>query len=570
MIGRLVSHYRILEKLGEGGMGVVYKALDTTLGRTVALKFISASAATDESMKQRLVREAKACAALNHPNITTVYEFVQSEEHEFIAIEFIEGKTLSKVLETKQFALIEAFPMALQLLDGLEAAHRKGVIHRDLKASNIMLDTNGRVKIMDFGLAKLARGSMLTQPGSTVGTAAYMSPEQARGEETDHRTDIYSLGVVLYQLLTGKLPFDNPHYLAVLYAVVNQDPKPLRELNPAIPAELENIVLKAMAKDPDRRFQSCAVMARSLLEVSEAIGGANSMRRQYRHLIGSEAGTSTETGPVTSARWSSRSEVLKYIVPGLVVVLAIAYAIVRMVPSHQNSISDARKLAKVHVDSALALMKENNSAMAFQELQSAVRADSTYGSAWANLAVLNIWENRLDLAVKQCRKAVALDRKNSSPACYNLAYAFEEIGNNEEALAWYSEAIMTDSSFTPAYCALANLYVKSNRPEEAVRLLVRFERLNPDLPMRWLVDRSYGRAHLALHNYSRAKEVLEESQQLQPNQPETLFLLASAYEALKMTKESVVKWQEYARTEKDPAKLAEALLHVEKLRKKTR
>lgn len=240
-----------------------------------------------------------------------------------------------------------------------------------------------------------------------------------------------------------------------------------------------------------------------------------------------------------------------------------------MLPSQENNVSDARRLAKVHVDSALALMRGNNTAMAFQELQSAIEADSTCGSAWANLAVLNIWQKRLDLAVQQCRKAVALDRRNSSPACYNLAYAFEEIGNNEEALAWYSEAIMTDSSFTPAYCALANLFVKSNRPEEAIRLLVRFERLNPDLPMRWLLDRSYGKAHLALHNYARAKEVLEESQQLQPNQPETLFLLASTYEALKMTKESIAKWQEYGKTEKDPAKLAEALLHIEKLRKKS-
>ena len=570
MIGTVISHYRILEKLGEGGMGVVYKALDTTLGRTVALKFVSASAAGDESMKQRLVREAKACAALNHPNITTVYEYVQSEEHEFIAIEFIEGKTLNQLLESKQFQLVESFSIALQLLDGLEAAHRKGVIHRDLKASNIMLEADGRVKIMDFGLAKLTQGSMLTQPGSTVGTAAYMSPEQARGEETDHRTDIYSLGVVLYQLLTGKLPFDNPHYLAVLYAVVNVDPRPLRELDPAIPAELENIVLKAMAKDPDRRFQSCAVMARSLLEVSEAIGGANSMRRQYRHLVGSGSGVSIEAGAVKNAQWIPRSVILRYGVPGLLVVLAIAYAIVRMLPSQQDNVSEARKLAKVHVDSALALMKENNSAMALQELQSAVRADSTYGSAWANLAVLNIRGKRLDLAVQQCRKAVALDRKNSSPACYNLAYAFEEIGNNEEALAWYSEAIMTDSTLTPAYSALANLYVKSDRPEEAIRLLVRFERLNPDLPMRWLLDRSYGKAHLALHNYARAKEVLEESQQLQPNEPETLFLLASAYEALKMTKESIAKWQEYGKTEKDPAKLAEALLHIERLRKKSR
>lgn len=567
MIGTTVSHYRILEKLGEGGMGVVYKALDTTLGRTVALKFISASAATDESMKQRLMREAKACAALNHPNITTVYEFVQTEEHEFIAIEFIEGKTLDKVLEKKQFELVEALTLALQLLDGVEAAHRKGIIHRDLKASNIMLDADGRAKIMDFGLAKLAQGSLLTQAGSTVGTAAYMSPEQARGEETDHRTDIYSLGVVLYQVLTGQLPFHHAHHLAILYAVVNENPKPLRELNDAIPLQLEAIVLKAMAKTPGERFASCAEMARSLIQVSESIGGETSIRRQYRHLFESGATTLPETGRAESAQWFSRSAILKYGVPCLIGLLALAYVVVKMIPSEQTSSLEARKAAKVHLDSALVIMHANNAGRASQELERAIEIDSTYGAVWANLAVLNIRGKRLDLAVKQCRKAVALDKKSGSGACYNLAWAYEEIGNTAEALAWYSEAIMADSSFTAAYCAVANIYVNSNRAEEAVRLLVRLERLYPGTPDRWQLYRSYGKAHLALRNYVRAREVLEESNQLHADDPQTLFLLASTYEALKMNKESLATWQQYASKEKDPAKLAGALLHVKRLSK---
>lgn len=254
MLGTTISHYKILEKLGEGGMGVVYRALDTTLGRTVALKFISASAGANESMKQRLAREAKACAALNHPNITTVYDFVETDEHVFIAMEFVEGEALDKILEAKHFDAADAAALVLQLLDGLEAAHSKGITHRDLKASNIMLDADGRLKIMDFGLAKFAQGSMLTLSGCTVGTAAYMSPEQARGEETDHRTDIYSVGVVLYQLLTGTIPFPHAHHLAVLYSVVNEAPKPPRELNSSIPAAVEAVIPKAMVKKSGREI----------------------------------------------------------------------------------------------------------------------------------------------------------------------------------------------------------------------------------------------------------------------------------------------------------------------------
>ncbi len=566
-----------MEKLGEGGMGVVYKALDVTLGRIVALKFISASAAADESMKQRLMHEAKACAALNHPNITTIYEFVQTEEHQFIAIEFIEGKTLDFVLEAKPFALEEVLSLALQLLDGLEAAHRKGIIHRDLKASNIMLDSDDRVKIMDFGLAKLAQGSMLTQAGSTVGTAAYMSPEQAKGETTDHRTDIYSLGVVLYQLLTGTLPFPHAHHLAILYAVVNEDPKPPKQLNPAIPDQLEKIVLKAMAKIPAERFQSCGEMAQGILQASESIGGESSMRKRFSHLL-SGVPESPATGRAKDPSRLSRSVVLGYGIPGIILILVLVYGILTMLPSVGDNpegaggadIPQGRIRAKSHVDTASSLMKMNDAARAFEELQRAIEADSTYGFAWANLAALNVRAGHLGLAMKQGKRAITLlDKVNGSSVCYNIAYTLEEMGNNEEAIAWYSEAIMTDSSFTAAYCALANLHVKSKRPDEALRLLVRFERLYPQAPDRWLLYRSYGKAHLALRNYSRAVEVLEESNRLNPADPEVLFLLATTFEVLKMNEESLTRWQQYAEAERDPTKRAEAFQHVELLKKQT-
>ena len=578
MIGSTISHYKILEKLGEGGMGIVYKALDTTLGRTVALKFISASASADESLKQRLAREAKACAALNHPNITTVYDFVETDEHEFIAMEFVEGESLDKILEAKQFDVAEAIPLVLQLLDGLEAAHRKGITHRDLKASNIMLDADGRLKIMDFGLAKFAQGSMLTQLGSTVGTAAYMSPEQARGEETDHRTDIYSVGVVVYQLLTGKIPFPHAHQLAILYSVVNEAPKPPRDLNLSIPPAVEAIVLKAMAKNPDERFQSCAEMAESLLEVSEGVAGGVSLRKRFRHLV---EGTGAASGVSSSSKTEQsflRSRYSRLGVPALVVVLTLAYVIVKTFPPFEGDSLEnpekyrtdaARSLAKKHNDSASVLMQANRADVAAQELERAIEADSTFGAAWANLALINMRAQRPAIAEKQLWKAIALDKKAAHMYCYNIAYACEERGDKEEAMAWYSESIAADSSFAPAYCAVANLYVKSNRPNDALRLLVRFERLNSESSDRWLVYRSYGKAHLALQNFRRAKEVLEESNRLHPNDPETLFLLSMAYDSLKMDKESLATLREYASIEKDPAKLAGALLRIKQLERKT-
>ncbi len=206
MIGQTVSHYRILEKLGEGGMGVVYLAEDTELDRKVALKFLSSSAIAGEDEKKRFKREAKAAAALNHQNIAHIYAIDEADGQMFLAMEFIEGKTLDE-LTASPLPLDKAIDYATQTAAGLQAAHKKGITHRDIKSANIMITEDGQIKIMDFGLAKLANRSKLTQLGTTLGTAAYMSPEQSRGENTDHRADIWSLGVVLYEMISGQMPF---------------------------------------------------------------------------------------------------------------------------------------------------------------------------------------------------------------------------------------------------------------------------------------------------------------------------------------------------------------------------
>jgi len=255
MIGQTISHYKIFEKLGEGGMGVVYKAEDTKLKRLVALKFLPSSIMASEAEKARFIHEAQAAAALDHPNICTIYEIDEAHAQLFIAMAYIEGQSLKEKIEAGPLKLDEALGIAMQVAEGLQAAHEKQITHRDIKPANIMLAPKGQVKIMDFGLAKLAGRSALTKEGTTLGTVAYMSPEQGRGEEVDHRTDIWSFGVVLYEMITGQLPFKGVYDQAVMYSIMNVAPEPMTGLRTGVPMELERIVNKALAKKANERYQ---------------------------------------------------------------------------------------------------------------------------------------------------------------------------------------------------------------------------------------------------------------------------------------------------------------------------
>jgi serine/threonine protein kinase/Tol biopolymer transport system component len=261
MIGQVISHYKILEKLGEGGMGVVYKAQDTKLDRLVALKFLPPHLSASEQDKARFIQEAKAASAMNHPNICTIYSIDEHESQLFIAMEFVEGQTLGAKLKTQIPNLKSAIDMGVQVAEGLAAAHEKGIVHRDIKPENIMVRKDGIVQIMDFGLAKLKGVSRLTKEGSTVGTAGYMSPEQVQGQDADHRSDIFSLGVVLYELFTGQLPFKGVHETAMMYEIVNVDAAPMSALKPDIDPDLDRIVLECMEKDPNERMQSAKQVA---------------------------------------------------------------------------------------------------------------------------------------------------------------------------------------------------------------------------------------------------------------------------------------------------------------------
>jgi serine/threonine protein kinase len=331
MIGKTILHYKILEKLGEGGMGEVFKAQDTKLDRFVALKFLPSQLTASEDDKARFIQEAKAASAMNHPNICTIYSIEEYNNQLFISMEFVEGKTLKDFVGTghaPSLRIKDIIEYGIQVAEGLAAAHEKGIVHRDIKPENIMVRKDGIAQIMDFGLAKLYRDSnvsRLTKAGSTVGTMGYMSPEQVQGLDVDHRTDIFSFGVVLYELFAGESPFKGMHETAIMYEIVNVDAPPLSTIKPEIDPELDEIILECLEKDKDERYQSAKELAKDLRKVKKSSGHRKSRVYKTQSFEQTNEKTDTKSGvfDVNFKKRMIKNKVSISIISILIVVLFI-------------------------------------------------------------------------------------------------------------------------------------------------------------------------------------------------------------------------------------------------------
>jgi len=332
MIGQTISQYKILEKLGEGGMGVVYKAEDAKLKRTVALKFLPKGLEAHEPERARFLQEAQAAAALNHPNICTIHDIASEGEQQFIVMEFVDGKTLRQVIPVQKMQ--DAITYAIQIGEALQEAHSKGVVHRDIKTDNIMINSKNQIKVMDFGLAKLKGSLKLTRTSSTVGTLAYMAPEQIQGGEVDARSDIFSFGVVLYEMLTGHLPFRGEHEAAMMYSIVNEEPEPIERCKSDVSPVLANIIQRALEKDPNDRYQSAGDM---VIELRRAKKETSRVFRAFIVPATMDKGPATvfeeQPTPVVGKRTKSPRVVFW---AGLCGVLILAAAIIFFIalPSH--------------------------------------------------------------------------------------------------------------------------------------------------------------------------------------------------------------------------------------------
>ncbi len=436
-----IAQFEIVRTLGEGGMGIVYLARDETLRRDLAVKVLRKEIIGAEG-RERFIREARACSRINHPNIVTVYAAGEHEDNLYIAMELLEGKTLREAVEKNGRAEWQkAAGWMIAILSALQRLHDEGIIHRDLKPENIMVAPDGSVKLMDFGIAHVASESRITVDVSMLGTAQYMSPEQATGMPTDARSDIFSIGTILYETLSGEIPFNAPHPMAVMYSITNEEHESLAGREPDIPGELAAIIDRALAKDPDARFASAGEFASALSALTD--GGE---------------GTGT---PAPAPLWR------RIAVPAaalIVIATVIAWAFTRGPGKGDRATAQRHNsLAQQHQD-------EGNIPGAQLEYRNAIINDPQWEIPWNNLAIIELNEGDYEEADSLLGEALQRD-PDYTEALYNMGTVRWEKNDLEGAEINLRAAIKADPDFMYAYNNLGKLLIDTKRPSEAARLL---------------------------------------------------------------------------------------------------
>jgi len=555
-IGSMILHYRVVGKIGAGGMGVVWQAVDTRLDREVALKFLPAEAMTVASRRERFVREAKAASALNHPNIVTIYEINSDAGADFIAMELVRGQSLAELLSArKRLSPDEVMRYALQMAEGLGKAHLAGIVHRDIKPGNIMITGDGLIKILDFGLAKLSETpgapsnaaealtvtAPLTAAGAAMGTVGYMSPEQAMGDHVDARSDVFSIGVVLYELLSGRRPFLGTSHAEIMRAVLSSEPIALHSLSANVPERLAQIVQQCLEKASDARFSTAVELGRALRLLDRGVAGSVAPAP--------EASTATmEQVEATPAR-KGRRKAVWIAAPAAALFIALpalipsirkpVFAYLRPAPARteyvQDSLAGSPSELTEHARELLRRYdKTGYIGRAIRLSEAALKLDSKFAPAYAALAQaylckgINSSDKRwLNLARDSARQAVSANPDLAS-AHEILGEALLGSGETTPAKAEVERALQLDPLNSAAYISLANLNAKSNpsRADELYRKAIELA------PGDWVPLARYGQFQYRSARYREAATVWEQAIRVAPGNVSMLKNLAAAYHML--------------------------------------
>jgi serine/threonine-protein kinase len=580
--GSRIGSYEILESLGGGAMGEVYKARDQRLDRVVALKFLPAELARDPSARRRFLHEAKAVAALDHPNVATLYEVGESEGNRmFLALAFYEGETLQQRLERGPLPLPEAVSIARQIAQGLAAAHRLHMIHRDAKPSNVVIRPDGKVKLLDFGLAKMTGATSLTRVGSSPGTPAYKSPEQTRGDKVDSRSDLWALGVVLYEMVTGRLPFGGEYEQAVIYAILNEPPRPLDNAK-AFPRELGAVITKALAKDPEKRYATAEEMDEDLSYVLVPPGSSGDartrpiqMRRPRRQALWIAAAAvlivliAVEFWRSRAHRWDFSLEVARLVEQGdqiewrgdtqhgltnaekvyrralalapdnPLIKAQLAALLARLnvqfpAPGRMQEIrsltADAVERASDHsmpwVAQAKLLLLENKPKEAEQAARNAIDQDRDFDRGYTQLGEALIQEGRLKEGLTALRQA-AETHQGYVRARLILAAKLQDAARNKEAESEFLRVLQYDPGHTTALENLGDIYLATDRSIKAIPLYREVFEATHDFRS----ANSLGNSYYAQNRFTEAIAVYKQAYGLSPN-PVVARNLAECYERI--------------------------------------